>query len=347
MQERSDIARLLGLARRCPRRLRRERGARGKSPRRSGDAAGRRLSPSGLRSAGLAALSRSLRSARLHRRRCGADLDAAVGDERRPVGRPPDAQERCRRRCLCSSTVSRGWAARSTSTRSTTVTTRPTPCATSSVTSTALSHDCARRRHARSFGKSSGGFGAMHSSWSIPGLCGVRLAQRRLVLSIRASAGVSRPCIARWKRTSFDIAGLRRGLRAQAQARAAGVYDDGDAGLRRRLFAAAAQGVRRSTCRSTRARASCATTCSRAGSLSIRPSAIATPREALERLRLALSRLRASRRIRPRHRRARRRAADSRARLQVRHEEFDDDHRNIGYRYEISLPALAAVLDNE
>ena len=33
--------------------------------------------------------------------------------------------------------------------------------------------------------------------------------------------------------------------------------------------------------------------------------------------------------------------------LQVRHEEFDDDHRNIGYRYEISLPALAGVLERE
>ncbi|HZV77058.1 MAG TPA: alpha/beta hydrolase-fold protein [Candidatus Babeliales bacterium] len=33
--------------------------------------------------------------------------------------------------------------------------------------------------------------------------------------------------------------------------------------------------------------------------------------------------------------------------LPVRHEEFDDDHRNVGYRYEISLPALVAVLDNE
>ncbi len=32
--------------------------------------------------------------------------------------------------------------------------------------------------------------------------------------------------------------------------------------------------------------------------------------------------------------------------LEVRHEEFDDDHRNIGYRYEISLPALTAVLDS-
>jgi S-formylglutathione hydrolase FrmB len=31
--------------------------------------------------------------------------------------------------------------------------------------------------------------------------------------------------------------------------------------------------------------------------------------------------------------------------LDVRHEEFDDDHRNIGYRYEISLPALTEVLD--
>jgi enterochelin esterase family protein len=33
--------------------------------------------------------------------------------------------------------------------------------------------------------------------------------------------------------------------------------------------------------------------------------------------------------------------------LEVRHEEFDDDHRNVSYRYEISLPALADVLDTE
>lgn len=33
--------------------------------------------------------------------------------------------------------------------------------------------------------------------------------------------------------------------------------------------------------------------------------------------------------------------------LAVRHEEFDDDHRNVGYRYEISLPALAGTLDTE
>ncbi|GAC1306389.1 MAG: hypothetical protein NVSMB21_09080 [Vulcanimicrobiaceae bacterium] len=31
--------------------------------------------------------------------------------------------------------------------------------------------------------------------------------------------------------------------------------------------------------------------------------------------------------------------------LDVRHEEFDDDHRGIGYRYAISFPALAAVLE--
>lgn len=31
--------------------------------------------------------------------------------------------------------------------------------------------------------------------------------------------------------------------------------------------------------------------------------------------------------------------------LQVRHEEFDDDHRNIGYRYDVSLPALSGVLE--
>jgi len=32
--------------------------------------------------------------------------------------------------------------------------------------------------------------------------------------------------------------------------------------------------------------------------------------------------------------------------LDVRHEEFDDDHRNVGYRHEISLPALMAVLES-
>jgi enterochelin esterase family protein len=33
--------------------------------------------------------------------------------------------------------------------------------------------------------------------------------------------------------------------------------------------------------------------------------------------------------------------------LEVRHEEFDDDHRNVGYRYEISMPALAGVLESQ
>ncbi len=33
--------------------------------------------------------------------------------------------------------------------------------------------------------------------------------------------------------------------------------------------------------------------------------------------------------------------------LAVRHEEFDDDHRGVGYRHEVSLPALAEVLDRE
>jgi enterochelin esterase family protein len=32
--------------------------------------------------------------------------------------------------------------------------------------------------------------------------------------------------------------------------------------------------------------------------------------------------------------------------LEVRHEEFDDDHRNVGYRYDVSLPALAGVLES-
>jgi enterochelin esterase family protein len=33
--------------------------------------------------------------------------------------------------------------------------------------------------------------------------------------------------------------------------------------------------------------------------------------------------------------------------LEVRHEEFDDDHRNVGYRYEVSMPALAGVLESQ
>jgi S-formylglutathione hydrolase FrmB len=33
--------------------------------------------------------------------------------------------------------------------------------------------------------------------------------------------------------------------------------------------------------------------------------------------------------------------------LEARHEEFDDDHRNVGYRYEVSLPALASMMDRE
>lgn len=33
--------------------------------------------------------------------------------------------------------------------------------------------------------------------------------------------------------------------------------------------------------------------------------------------------------------------------LEVTHQEFDDDHRNTGYRYAASLPALAAVMDHE
>jgi enterochelin esterase family protein len=33
--------------------------------------------------------------------------------------------------------------------------------------------------------------------------------------------------------------------------------------------------------------------------------------------------------------------------IAVRHEEFNDDHRNVGYRYAVSLPALAEVLDRE
>lgn len=31
--------------------------------------------------------------------------------------------------------------------------------------------------------------------------------------------------------------------------------------------------------------------------------------------------------------------------LPVRHEEFEDDHRNVGYRYDVSLPALSGVLE--
>jgi len=33
--------------------------------------------------------------------------------------------------------------------------------------------------------------------------------------------------------------------------------------------------------------------------------------------------------------------------LRVEHQEFDDDHRNVGYRYAVSLPSLTDVLDRE
>jgi hypothetical protein len=33
--------------------------------------------------------------------------------------------------------------------------------------------------------------------------------------------------------------------------------------------------------------------------------------------------------------------------LSVHHEEFDDDHRNVGYRYAVSLPLLADALEKE
>jgi len=33
--------------------------------------------------------------------------------------------------------------------------------------------------------------------------------------------------------------------------------------------------------------------------------------------------------------------------LKVEHQEFEDDHRNIGYRYAVSIPSLTAVLDRE
>ncbi|MBV9278148.1 MAG: esterase, partial [Candidatus Eremiobacteraeota bacterium] len=33
--------------------------------------------------------------------------------------------------------------------------------------------------------------------------------------------------------------------------------------------------------------------------------------------------------------------------LKVVHEEFEDDHRNVGYRYAVSMPLLANVLEKE
>ena len=60
---------------------------------------------------------------------------------------------------------------------------------------------------------------------------------------------------------------------------------------------------------------------------------------------VALPGLRPARRIWARRRRA---VVAQRMRdmgLDVRHEEFDDDHRNVGYRYAVSLPALADVLE--
>ena len=92
--------------------------------------------PPGLRCRGLAPLPRPVLPARLHRRRRRARCRQSVGDQRRAADRPADRRRtdaagdlRDRRR------HSRGWAARSTSTRSTTAPTRRTPCATRSATS--------------------------------------------------------------------------------------------------------------------------------------------------------------------------------------------------------------------
>ena len=102
-----------------------------------------------------------------------------------------------------------------------------------------------------------------------------------------------------------------------------------------------------SICRSTERPASCAKTFSRAGLLSIPPSASRLAATQLARLRLRY--LDCGRRDEYNLDIGARVVAE-RIRglgLEVRHEEFDDDHRNVGYRYETSLPALAAVLDQE
>ena len=139
---------------------------------------------------------------------------------------------------------------------------------------------------------------------------------------------------------------VRRGVREEAQALAGRVRDDGDARVRGGVFAARRRRRSPSTCRSIRAPArldeavlarwlpfdpcrACAwTKQAELGGCAcvISIAAVATSTRSTS--------ARASLRDRMRE-----------LGLEVRHEEFDDDHRNVGYRYEVSLPALAAVLD--
>ena len=203
--------------------------------------------------AGLAALSGALRAARLHRRRRRADLDASVGDQRVAVGRPADRAERaCRPRSSCSSTASRAWAARSTSTRSTTGATRPTSCATSSATSTRTTARSRPRAAARCSESRRAVSARCTRAWNIPGVFAAFASHSgdSYFRYAHLPAFATRAPHARGARLRHRR--VRRSVRGQAQAQLRRVHDDGDARLRRGVLAARARPPSTSICPSTR-----------------------------------------------------------------------------------------------
>ena len=163
-------------------------------------------------------------------------------------------------------------------------------------------------------GKSSGGFGAMHLVHGASGrLCGVCVAQRRLVLSLRAPAGV-RDGAAHARSARLRHRRVRRGVRAQAQAQRRPNTRRWRCWPTRPPTRRAARRRSISICLSIGDRRAASTTSSRAGSPSIRPSAWRAARAELSAPAPALSRLRPARRVQSRHRRARRRRAHPRPR---------------------------------
>ena len=197
-------------------------------------------------------------------------------------------------------------------------------------------------------GKSSGGFGAMHLVMEHPGIFAAFASHSGdsyfRYAHIPAFATVHRTLEAH----DFNLAAFVAGLRAQAQAQRGGVYDDGDARRTRRRTRRAARRRSISICPSIE----------RSGEL--REDVFArwlafdpaeTGRDASRRAArdcgCAISIAAGATNTGSTSARASSRSASATSGSRVRHEEFDDDHRNVGYRYEISLPALAAALDNE
>ena len=189
----SSLAKLLGLRGDVRLDFVVSRGPRRQCARRSGAAAGSRLSAAEYDTLDRGAIRCSTFCTAIPATlpRCSASRPWEA--QRCPVDRPADpSRGRCRPRSWRSSTASRAWADRSTSTRSITATMRPTPSATSSATSI----DTIGRSRAEGgravLGKSSGGFGAMHLVMEHPGVFAAFASHSGdSYFSVRASAGVS------------------------------------------------------------------------------------------------------------------------------------------------------------